>query len=135
MSESYPAGYKLAELHPRFYGMPVVEAGSETWAYAETLQAAEGVWFLCPKCFLANGKQRPGVHGVVCWSPKVPKTFVPGPGRWKLVGTDIHDLSLVASSSSVHLTSEDGCRAHFYVHKGEILSVKEYARRKKAKTL
>lgn len=82
----------------------------------DTLAEAWGVEFLCPKCFEEN-KGPVGTHMVICWSPVVPLDISPGPGRWELKGTGLHDLSLVAGSSSVKL--EGGCNAHFMVENGE----------------
>ncbi len=78
---------------------------------------ADGVMYLCPKCFVANGG-RVGTHRVVCWRPHVPQSILPTPGRWDFLGTGINDLELKAGSSSVLLTS--GCRAHFFVKGGAI---------------
>lgn len=105
---------KLVELDPRFmrYEAP------DCWREVDTLAEATGIMFACPKCFEGNGGLR-GTHSILCWSPAVPLSEPPAPGRWKLEGTGFGDLSLVASSSSVLLTS--GCRAHFWVRGGEIV--------------
>jgi hypothetical protein len=84
----------------------------------DTLAEADGIMFVCPKCFKENDSKRPGVHSIICWSPSVPQTTGPVPGRWKMSGTGYDDLSLTAQSSSVLLTS--GCRAHFFINNGEI---------------
>lgn len=81
-------------------------------------QDANGILFMCPKCFIAKGHTSKGVHGVICWSPLVPQTVDPKPGRWELAGDTFDTLSLVAGSSSVLLTS--GCNAHFFVKHGSI---------------
>jgi hypothetical protein len=88
----------------------------------DDIAQADGVWFLCPKCFSANGNSDVGTHWVICWSPKVPQTRNPVPGRWELRGTGLDDLSLVAGSSSILLTGE-GCGAHFWITKGEIVGL------------
>jgi hypothetical protein len=79
---------------------------------------AEGILFLCPKCFIEN-KGVAGTHSVICWRPCVPDHVEPKPGRWEFQGTGFSDLTLVAHQSSVHLTGE-GCGAHFRMEKGEI---------------
>lgn len=81
------------------------------------IEKADGVIFVCPKCYSANDMKRPGVHSVVCWKPRVPQTVKPGPGRWDFKGTGMHDLTLVAGSSSIHLTGP-GCGAHFFIENG-----------------
>lgn len=92
--------------------------------YADKIEDAQGVEFLCPKCFAANGNSSRGTHGVICWSSSrgVPDDATPGPGRWRLVGTGYHDLSLMeepGKSRSVLLTG-DGCKWHGFVTNGEI---------------
>jgi hypothetical protein len=79
---------------------------------------ADGIIFLCPKCFAANGGPT-GTHSVICWQPKIPKKIKPGPGRWSFEGTSFDDLTLVAGSSSIHLTGK-GCGAHFFIRNGMI---------------
>lgn len=86
---------------------------------AASIAEADGIIFVCPKCYAANGNSRIGVHSVICWSPSVPQTTRPVPGRWNLVGTSLADLSLVAGSSSVLLLGP-GCGAHFFVRNGQI---------------
>jgi hypothetical protein len=76
---------------------------------------AEGVSFLCPKCFQRLGGAV-GCHRVMCWDPSVPADVSPGPGRWKLDGRGFDDLSLVAGSSSVAL--QGGCKWHGFVRAG-----------------
>jgi len=85
--------------------------------HKDTMEDANGVMFLCPKCFKENGGAR-GTHSIICWDPSVPLHAKPGPGRWNMVGTGLHDLSLVAGSSSVLLT--DGCKWHGFVENGVV---------------
>lgn len=82
----------------------------------DTIAEATGVMFLCPKCFEAN-KGPGGTHSVICWDPSVPLSCRPVPGRWRLVGTGIEDLSLVAGSSSVLLPPP--CSWHGFVRNGD----------------
>lgn len=86
----------------------------------DALAEADGIRFLCPKCFEANGKSDIGVHSIVCWRPRVAADWVPGPGRWEFLGTGLDDLTLVAGSSSIAL--QGGCAAHFFVRVGEIVN-------------
>lgn len=90
----------------------------EYFLRVDTIENADGILFLCPKCFV-NNKGDIGTHSVICWRPRVPGDVDPKPGRWEFTGTGLDDLSLVAGSSSVHLTGE-GCGAHFHVVNGEI---------------
>ena len=84
------------------------------------LQQADGVKFLCPKCYAEIGS-RPGVHGVICWFVgRVADDVSPRPGRWTPDGTGLADLSFVPSpgrSQSVALLS--GCMWHGIVVNGD----------------
>ena len=107
----------LIDLEPKFYGMP----DGDLWPNVERIEDARGVQFLCPVCYAANGGPV-GTHGIVCWSPAVPLSVPPGPGRWELLGTGFDDLTLrnPARSDSVALTGKGGCHAHFFVRGGRI---------------
>lgn len=134
---------KLTELEPRF----VRHASEPAWGLfnengktvgrwhmqqlivtVPNLAEAQGVMFLCPKCFQTNGGKA-GTHRVVCWSRSrgVPEHVAPSPGRWNLDGTDMHDLTLNGDqpgdkprdgARSVLLTS--GCEWHGFVTNGEV---------------
>lgn len=90
----------------------------EEWHPADSFAEADGVHFLCPKCFEAN-RGPVGTHSVICWRPRVPADVSPKPGRWEFHGTSLDDLTLVAGSSSVLLLG--GCAAHFFVRNGRIV--------------
>jgi hypothetical protein len=107
---------KLTELNPQFVRREIRDS-AVFQVPVDLITEAQGVRFKCPKCFIANGGSQ-GVHQVVCWNPTVPAEALPGPGRWNLEGTGYHDLSLTASSSSVHLLS--GCAWHGFVKNGEV---------------
>lgn len=107
---------KLVDLKPQFLRLDPARPG--TRHYVDTLTEADGVMFLCPACFVANGLGAVGTHRVVCWRPRVPESEPPTPGRWEMVGTSYADLTLSAASSSIQITS--GCMAHFSVERGEI---------------
>lgn len=123
---------RLTELEPQFVKL---DFRTETWTirkedgtsaektgpreyhvFVDKPSDADGIWFLCPKCFSERGKI--GCHSVICWSPKVPGNIEPSPGRWNLVGTGYNDLSLIANPTSVKL--EGGCNAHFTVSNGQV---------------
>jgi len=107
---------KLTDLDPKFLHC----ASEREFKFVEGIGEADGVEFLCPKCFINNCGAE-GTHRVICWSPKVSLHIGPNPGRWRLVGTGIDDLSLVGSSNSVQLLG--GCFAHFFIERGEIRMV------------
>lgn len=106
---------RLVDLEPTF--LKVLNDGAHSMAVP--FSEADGIMFLCPLCFAANGG-RVGTHMVICWRPCVPQTVSPVPGRWEFEGTGFTDLTLVAGSSSILLMS--GCRWHGYVRNGEVLT-------------
>ena len=114
---------RITDLSPQFLAHPVIENGRVCWPHVSRIEEAAGVMFLCPKCFDANGGPV-GTESVICWSPKVsPESYHPSPGRWVMEGTGYADLTLKEApgkSPSVLLTTEGGCKAHFFVRGGEI---------------
>lgn len=93
----------------------VVTAMRAFWPFADGIEDAMGIEFLCPKCFVANGGPV-GTHAVICWSSSRGV-----PGRWRLVGTGFNDLSLMeepGKSRSVLLLG--GCAWHGFVTNGEV---------------
>jgi hypothetical protein len=107
---------KLLDLEPQ--GLKLAGAGEPfVWRHCDFADA-DGVMFLCPVCFKANGGAV-GTHVIVCWRPRVPPSVRPGPGRWEWQGSSFADVTFVAGSSSVLLTG--GCHAHFFVRDGEIV--------------
>lgn len=113
---------RLTELEPQWLSREVAPDGV-VWHHKTSISEAQGVMFLCPKCWVEN-KGPVGTHRVICWSRSrgIPDDASPGPGRWKLVGTSFEDLTLDAdppnSARSVLLTS--GCAWHGYVTDGEV---------------
>lgn len=113
----------LRELEAQF--LRRIDGDGRRWEFVDKIGDAEGLWLLCPKCYGANGGSV-GTHHVLCWSPAVPLDVAPGPGRWRLEGESLDDLSLVAGSSSVQLPGgpdapDKGCGAHFFVQRGRIV--------------
>lgn len=86
-------------------------------SYVDSVAEADGVMFLCPKCFAANGGPV-GTHGVICWFVgRVPDDLSPKPGRWIPAGNTLDDLTFVGpEAASVLLTS--GCEWHGFVRDG-----------------
>jgi hypothetical protein len=88
----------------------------------DTITEAQGLIFLCPKCFAAN-KGPVGTHAVICWSRSrgVPDEAKPS-GRWTLDGTGMNDLTLngdpPGSARSVLL--KGGCAWHGHITNGEV---------------
>jgi hypothetical protein len=111
---------KLAELEPRL--LNINEPG--LYGTAESLAEAQGIMFLCPKCFAARGGNV-GTHSILCWftGRGVPDDLAPKPGRWVPSGIGIDDLTFIGpAAASVLLQSPAGCRAHFKICNGEIVN-------------
>ncbi len=115
---------RLIELEASFVKLTIGPAdehfpnGRPSMAYVDTLAGADGVWFLCPKCFAANGGPI-GTHMVGCYFVgRVPDWLEPGPGRWNPSGSGLDDLTFVPPGAvSVHLTG-GGCGWHGFVTDG-----------------
>jgi len=109
---------RLVDLQAKF--MKRVEKGR--WQNVDRIEDAQGVRFLCPKCFAEKGSNV-GVHSVICWSRSrgIPDDESPGPGRWMMDGTGINDLTLngdpPGAARSVQLNG--GCSWHGFVNNGE----------------
>lgn len=87
---------------------------------APTIADAQGVLFLCPVCFQANGGPV-GTHAVLCWfrGRGVPDDATPGPGRWEVSGTGFADLTL-SPSVNLDVPGATGCRWHGWIQNGEV---------------
>ena len=108
---------KLTDLEPSFLKWK----DDSHYEKTDQLVGADGIIFLCPKCFCINGVAT-GTHRIVCWAPHVPQTTFPRPGRWNLVGSGYKDLTLVNGSSSVLVRRVPGEPDHWhgYVRNGEV---------------
>lgn len=99
-----------------------IEQPGKLYQEVETLAEAQGVRFLCPKCY-ADNLGPIGTHSVICWffGHGVSDDEFPKPGRWVPAGHDLSDLTLnepPGKSRSVLLTG--GCRWHGFVTNGKI---------------
>lgn len=92
--------------------------GRPTYRHVDKLQDADGVFFLCPKCFETN-HGRIGTHMVGCWFVgKVPPWVDPKPGRWNPAGTGLDDLTFVPPGA-VSVLLNGGCGWHGFVRNGD----------------
>ena len=107
---------RLIDLEPLFYGPPQ----GMVLPHVESLAEAAGVRFRCPVC---------SDHSIICWSRsvKADNPAAPMKGRWNLLGTGAHDLTLdgVDRGSSVALVCDEGtgCGAHFFISGGLVTLV------------
>lgn len=105
---------RLEQLEAKFVG----RCGDDSSFY-ENDDSQQGVLFLCPKCFAANGGAA-GTHSVLCWfanpasGPVAPAHVDPKP-RWTRGGNSIASLSLQPSV----LLSGEGCGWHGWVTNGD----------------
>lgn len=99
-------------------GTETVTGPREYYVHVDSLAAADGVMFLCPKCYAAHHGPV-GTHQVLCWFVgRVPDDVDPRPGRWNPAGTGVEDLTFVGpGAASVLLTS--GCGWHGFVRAGD----------------
>jgi hypothetical protein len=113
---------RLVDLDPKFIRYERRDDGRIYHCEVQTIDEAQGVRFLCPKCFAENGGEV-GTHLVVCWSRSrgVPDEAAPGPGRWSLHGSGFHNLTLngdpPGGARSVQING--GCGWHGFVTAGE----------------
>jgi len=112
-------------LQPEF--LRLFNDNGESFEVVESIDQAQGVRFLCPLCFHRNDGPR-GTHSVICWSRSkgVPEHVKPKPGRWKMVGTGLHDLTLhgdpgpdgFVQNMARSVLLNGGCGWHGYVTGG-----------------
>ena len=107
---------KLTDLDPHW----VKCTGDGHSQIIEDMAAADGIVFLCPRCYEDNGG-RVGTHIIFCWfQGKVPLSLLYcGPGRWNPSGTGYADLTFVGPGLTSVLI-QGGCNAHFHIVNGEI---------------
>ncbi|SRR6266851_2826294 len=108
---------RLTVLQAEFLG----DARPDGHRRLDSIDGAQGIFFLCPKCWAANGDSAIVTHGIIVWfanprnAPPVPKDCVPKPARWTMAGTSLQDLTL---TPSILLTGE-GCGWHGFVTNGD----------------
>ena len=99
---------KLTELDARFV-TDVLHDGYWGIGKCSTFEQAQGILFLCPKCFNESG------HSILVWfkDRNVSPSALPAP-RWIATGTSLDDLTL---SPSIDLGGTDW---HGFIINGEI---------------
>jgi hypothetical protein len=113
---------RFLDLEPRFIRSM---SSDGTLRMVDRIDDAQGVVFLCPKCFEKN-RGPEGTHRIVCWSRSrgVPDHVPPGPGRWRLDGHNLGDLSLNADDPSPDRSVKlsGGCGWHGFITHGVVTS-------------
>jgi len=106
----------LLELEARFIKVD----SNKIYSTVDYLGSADGIIFLCPKCFKANNGSV-GTHSVLCWfSGKVPDDLDPKPGRWTPQGTGLNDLTFIpGSGKSNSMLLLGGCNWHGFIVNGQ----------------
>lgn len=132
---------RLTELEPQFIRHVVVTADKyigrtlpdgtiqwggfdvDSWEHVETLAEADGISFLCPKCFAANAGAV-GTHGLHVYfagrgaPERLGKNSKGETVRWTIAGgSDYRDLDLKPS-----IALQCGCLWHGHIEKGEATS-------------
>lgn len=98
-----------------------IENGREIWTRIFDVDASEadGVAFLCPKCYDDPPVGPVGCHSIMCWFVgRVPDDAEPKPGRWVPKGKLVELTFVGPAAASVAITG--GCAAHFFVRNGSI---------------
>jgi hypothetical protein len=93
------------------------EQGHHVFHEQEERAGADGVMFLCPKCYAANGGPV-GTHAVICWFVGVSQDFPPQPGRWEPNGETLDDLTFTGPAAASVLL-QGGCGWHGFVRNGD----------------
>lgn len=72
----------------------------EGWQVVDDSKDADGVAFMCPRCWRENGGPC-GTHSMLCWFVgRVPNELSPGPGRWVInPGATIDSLTFIGPDS------------------------------------
>lgn len=94
----------------------------DTFRYGKAFAGADGIQFLCPKCYAANGGAV-GTHGLQVFfvGSKVPdrigKNAQGQTVRWGASGTGYADLTLTPS-----ILLLGGCAWHGWITRGDVIS-------------
>lgn len=106
---------RLVELDPKFLARkPTNDVDyPHVLEHVVTLAEADGIRFLCPKCFMEHGGPE-GTHQIRI--PFVGRGL--GPAGWQVSGTTFSDLTLMPS---IALPADGGgCGYHGFVTNGEV---------------
>lgn len=111
---------RLTELEPQFMRYESRD-GHEYTCPVAGLSEAQGLWFLCPKCFQQNGGSV-GTHmcdvtfaGRGALDHHGSRNKDGKPTRWNVSGTDFDNLTTTPS-----IQIEGGCNWHGYITNGEV---------------
>lgn len=108
---------KLCELEPVLYKYGGPNASGHTLTPVASVDEADAIMFLCPKCFTANGGAV-GTHSVLVSfaGRNMPEDADRNP-CWTLSGQSVDNLTLTPS-----ILFHDGCKWHGFVTTGAIVT-------------
>lgn len=113
---------RLSQLDANFIYELDVKSGSFMYdnPICPSLEQAQGIMFLCPKCFVTNNGEV-GTHSIICWFKDrgVPDDMDPKPGRWIPQGTGIEDLTFIGPGAASILLTGEGCGWHGFIKNGD----------------
>ena len=108
--------YSLKELEGRLLRF---HKGENTFEEVQTVGEADGVSFLCPKCYAANGGAA-GTHSVPLWFSSLGEARsrqLQGHPGWNKSGKSLDDLTFV-KPGAVSVLLKSGCCWHGFVRDG-----------------
>jgi hypothetical protein len=112
---------KLLDLEPQFIKYETTNNGEIIYPRGIPIEQAQGLLFLCPKCFAEN-KGPVGTH--TCEVSFEGRGVLPHQGshnkdgkpvRWNVAGSDLQNLTLTPS-----ILLEGGCAWHGFITNGEV---------------
>jgi|SRR5581483_523604 len=108
---------KLIDLEPRLFRLADINGDSASLERVDSLAEAQGIRFVCPKCFVSNNGPI-GTHYIICLfrDKGIPNNIMQTIARWFVSGKDFSDLTLTPS-----ILLPDNCMWHGFITNGMIL--------------
>ena len=106
---------RLLDLEPQYYRIVT----PKSYAEVHSIAGADGLLFFVSEVLCEEQGSRRHAYGdplaASCLAGLQSES-----GRWEFLGTGYGDLTLKADSSSVFLSGDGGCQAHFFVKNGSL---------------
>ena len=110
MKKTYKLAYELD-------GQLLALEDDNTFRHVDTVAEADGIRFLCPKCFQENNGPI-GTHSIVIFFSKCPKAQqLMGHSGWNAAGRDLSDLTFTGPGAASVLL-KTGCKYHGFIKNG-----------------